>query len=59
MVRKGANLRVIQEALGHRPHNTASRYVSLARELMHQQLAGLALRDAPAIARRFGSTASP
>jgi len=42
MVRKGANLRVIQEALGHRPHNTASRYVSLAQELMHQQLAGLA-----------------
>jgi len=46
MVRKGANLRVIQEALGHRPHNTASRYVSLARELlMHQQLAGLAQGD--------------
>jgi len=45
MVRKGASLRVIQEALGHRPHNTASRYVSLAQELMHQQLAGLAQGD--------------
>jgi len=38
MVRKGTNLRVVQEALGHSSLQTTSVYVSLARELMDQQL---------------------
>jgi integrase/recombinase XerC len=42
-VRKGANLRVVQEALGHSSLQTTSRYVSLARELMDQQLEANAL----------------
>jgi len=33
-VRKGTNLRVVQEALGHSSLQTTSRYVSLTRELM-------------------------
>lgn len=37
-VRKGTNLRVVQEALGHSSLHATSRYVSLARELMDQQL---------------------
>jgi site-specific recombinase XerD len=42
-VRKGTNLRVVQEALGHSSLQTTSRYVSLARELMDQQLEANAL----------------
>jgi site-specific recombinase XerD len=42
-VRKGTNLRVVQEALGHSSLHTTSRYVSLARELMDQQLEANAL----------------
>ncbi len=43
MVRKGTNLRVIQEALGHTSLQTTSVYVSLARELMDEQLQANAL----------------
>jgi site-specific recombinase XerD len=43
MVRKGTNLRVVQEALGHSSLQTTSRYVSLARELMDEQLEANAL----------------
>jgi integrase/recombinase XerC len=43
MVRKGTNLRVVQEALGHSSLQTTSRYVALARELMDQQLEANAL----------------
>jgi site-specific recombinase XerD len=43
MVRKGTNLRVVQEALGHSSLQTTSRYVSLACELMDQQLEANAL----------------
>jgi len=43
MVRKGTNLRVVQEALGHSSLQTTSRYVSLARELMDQLLEANAL----------------
>lgn len=43
MVRKGTNLRVVQEALGHTSLQTTSVYVSLARELMDQQLQANAL----------------
>ncbi len=43
MVRKGTNLRVIQEALGHTSLQTTSLYVSLARNLMDQQLQANAL----------------
>ena len=43
MVRKGTNLRVVQEALGHTSLQTTSLYVSLARELMDQQLQANAL----------------
>lgn len=43
MVRKGTNLRVVQEALGHTSLQTTSRYVSLARELMDEQLQANAL----------------
>ena len=42
-VRKGTNLRVVQEALGHSSLQTTSRYVSLARELMDEQLEANAL----------------
>ncbi len=37
MVRKGTHLRVVQEALGHSSLQTASVYVSLARDLMDQR----------------------
>ena len=37
-VRKGTNLRVVQEALGHASLATTGVYVHLARELMDQQL---------------------
>jgi site-specific recombinase XerD len=40
---KGTNLRVIQEALGHTWLQTTSVYVSLARDLMYQQLQANAL----------------
>jgi len=43
MVRKGTNLRVVQEALGHTSLQTTSLYVSLARDLMDQQLQANAL----------------
>ncbi len=43
MVRKGTNLRVVQEALGHTSLQTTSVYVSLAREVMDQQLQANAL----------------
>lgn len=43
MVRKGTNLRVIQGALGHTSLQTTSVYVSLARDLMDQQLQANAL----------------
>lgn len=43
MVKKGTNLRVIQEALGHTSLQTTSRYVSLARDLMDEQLQANAL----------------
>jgi integrase/recombinase XerC len=43
MVRKGTNMRVVQEALGHSSLQTTSRYVSLARELMDEQLEANAL----------------
>jgi site-specific recombinase XerD len=43
MVRKGTNLRAVQEALGHSSLQTTSRYVALARELMDQQLEANAL----------------
>ena len=43
MVRKGTNLRVVQEALGHTSLQTTSIYVSLARDLMDQQLQANAL----------------
>ncbi len=43
MVRKGTNLRAVQEALGHTPLQTTSVYVSLARELMDEQLEANAL----------------
>ena len=43
MVRKGTNLRVVQEALGHTSLQTTSRYISLAREVMDQQLQANAL----------------
>jgi site-specific recombinase XerD len=43
VVRKGTNLRVVQEALGHTSLQTTSVYVSLARELMDQQLQANAL----------------
>jgi integrase/recombinase XerC len=43
MVRKGTNLRVVQEALGHSSLQTTSVHVSLARELMDQQLQANAL----------------
>jgi site-specific recombinase XerD len=42
-VHKGTNLRVVQEALGHSSLQTTSRYVSLARELMDEQLEADAL----------------
>ncbi|MDE3076335.1 MAG: tyrosine-type recombinase/integrase [Chloroflexota bacterium] len=42
-VRKGTNVRVVQEALGHSSLQTTSRYVSLARELMDEQLEANAL----------------
>lgn len=38
MVRKGTNLRVVQEMLGHNSLQTTSLYVSLARELMDKQV---------------------
>jgi integrase len=41
--RKGTSLRVVQEALGHTSLRTTSVYVSLARELMDQQLQANAL----------------
>jgi site-specific recombinase XerD len=43
MVRKGTNLRAVQEALGHTSLQTTSVYVFLARELMDQQLQANAL----------------
>lgn len=43
MVRRGTNLRVVQEALGHSSLQTTSLYVSLARELMDEQLQANAL----------------
>lgn len=43
MVRKGTNLRVVQEALGHASLKTTSIYVSLSRELMDEQLQNNAL----------------
>jgi site-specific recombinase XerD len=43
MVRKGTNLRVVQEALGHTSLHTTSVHVSLARDLMDQQLQANAL----------------
>ena len=43
MVRKGTNLRAVQEALGHTSLQTTSVYVSLARELMDRQLQANAL----------------
>lgn len=43
MVREGTNLRVIQEAPGHASLQTTSLYVSLARDLMDQQLQANAL----------------
>jgi site-specific recombinase XerD len=42
-VRKGTSLRVVQEALGHSSLQTTTRYVSLARELMDEQLEANAL----------------
>lgn len=38
MVRKGTNLRVVQEMLGHTDLKTTSVYVSLARELMNKEI---------------------
>jgi site-specific recombinase XerD len=43
MVKKGTNLRVVQEALGHTSLQTTSVYASLAREVMDQQLQANAL----------------
>jgi len=40
---KGTNLRVVQEALGHTWLQATSAYVSLARELLDQQLQANAL----------------
>lgn len=37
-VAKGTSLRTIQEALGHQDLKTTSVYVSLAREVMNQEL---------------------
>jgi len=42
-VRKGTNLRVVQEAMGHTDLKTTSRYIHLARELMDEQLQANAL----------------
>src|SRR5207253_8219742 len=42
-VKKGTNLRVVQEALGHSSLQTTSRYVSLAREVIDEQLEANAL----------------
>lgn len=42
-VRKGTNLRVVQEALGHASLETTSIYVHLARELMDKELQANAL----------------
>ena len=38
MVKKGTNLRVVQEMLGHNSLQTTSLYISLARELMDKQV---------------------
>lgn len=38
MVRKGTNLRVVQEMLGHADLKTTSVYVSLAREVMNKEM---------------------
>ncbi|MBU0683879.1 MAG: site-specific integrase, partial [Candidatus Omnitrophica bacterium] len=38
MAKKGVNLRVIQEAMGHADLKMTSRYVSLARELMDKEM---------------------
>jgi len=43
MVKKGTNLRVVQEAMGHSDLKTTSVYVHLARELMDEQLQANAL----------------
>lgn len=43
MVKKGTNLRVVQEMLGHNDLRTTSIYVSLARELMDKQVQANAL----------------
>lgn len=43
MVRKGTNLRVVQEMMGHSDLKTTSLYVSLARELMNKQMQANAL----------------
>ncbi len=43
MVKKGTNLRVVQEAMGHTDLKTTSVYVHLARDLMDEQLQANAL----------------
>ncbi len=43
MVKKGTNLRVVQEAMGHSDLKTTSVYVHLARDLMDEQLQANAL----------------
>ncbi|GAG88328.1 unnamed protein product [marine sediment metagenome] len=37
-IKKGTNIRVIQEALGHESLQTTSIYISLARKLMDKEL---------------------
>ena len=38
MAKKGTNLRVVQEAMGHKHLKTSSLYVSLAREQMNKEM---------------------
>jgi len=38
MVKRGTNLRVVQEAMGHKDLKTTSLYVGLAREQMNKEM---------------------
>jgi site-specific recombinase XerD len=40
MVKRGTNLRIVQEAMGHKDLKTTSLYVGLAREQMNIEMQG-------------------